>query len=253
MQFKSFKIENFRSIKDTNCYISPKITVLAGKNESGKTNILEAIEKLNGDSEFKEDDKPLHLETDKSIIVRFYFQLTKEEKKLFSKEHGINIDERSDEVIVEKSDDYEGYDISGSFMESVKTKILKANDKKITTTNKLIKDIIETFDKSNIETELIEVDEELNQEDITTKINQLEQIKPQIPQIEEAQREKITKSIEDCITELNNLKEISSRIGEIKDKIIELIPNVVLFSSFDDTCSAVRWQKFSNRSTRPFG
>lgn len=62
MILKSFRIKNFRSIKDSGkCYLSPNITVLAGKNESGKTNVLEALEKLNKGLKFEETDKPLHL------------------------------------------------------------------------------------------------------------------------------------------------------------------------------------------------
>lgn len=174
----------------------------------------------------------MHLEIDKPITVRFYFQLTTDEKKLFSKEYGIK--DKPDEIIIVRSNDFDGYEISGSFIESVKSETLKTGDKQIKVANKLIKDIIETFSKSGIEVELNEIGEELNQEDITTKINQLEEMRQQIQQIEEAERERITKSIEDCITELNTLKEIISKIGEIEDKILELIPNVVLFSSFDD-------------------
>jgi predicted ATP-dependent endonuclease of OLD family len=59
MQLESFIVKNFRSIKDTQCFLSPGITVLAGKNESGKTTILKAFEMLNEDSEFKNTDKPL--------------------------------------------------------------------------------------------------------------------------------------------------------------------------------------------------
>lgn len=233
MQFKSFQINNFRSIKDTKCYISPKITVLAGKNESGKTNILEALEILNEDSDFKEDDKPLHLETEEPITILFYFQLTKEEKKLFSKEYGTPID-GADEVIIKKSNDHEGYDISGSFIVSVKNKILKLNNNKIMSTNNLIIDVVKSFHKLETKTELTEISKELNKEDITTKINQLEQIKQQIPQIGETQRGDITTNIEDCINDLNSLKEASLKIGEVKDEIIELIPTVVLSSSFED-------------------
>ena len=40
-----FRIKNYKSIKDSgDCYLSKGITVLAGKNECGKTSILEALE-----------------------------------------------------------------------------------------------------------------------------------------------------------------------------------------------------------------
>ena len=46
MEIRSFRIKNYRSIKDSGeCYLSGDgVTILAGKNESGKTAILEALE-----------------------------------------------------------------------------------------------------------------------------------------------------------------------------------------------------------------
>lgn len=56
---KSVHIENFRSIKDTKrLEINNKLTIFAGKNESGKTNILKAIQTFY-DDDFKEDDVPV--------------------------------------------------------------------------------------------------------------------------------------------------------------------------------------------------
>ncbi|MDD2321538.1 MAG: AAA family ATPase [Geobacteraceae bacterium] len=45
MKINWFRIENFRSIIDSGvCYLDSGITLLAGKNESGKSNILRALE-----------------------------------------------------------------------------------------------------------------------------------------------------------------------------------------------------------------
>ena len=47
MKLKSFNVENYKSIKKLGeCEVDDKMTVLAGKNESGKTNILEALFKI---------------------------------------------------------------------------------------------------------------------------------------------------------------------------------------------------------------
>ena len=57
MKLIAFEIKNFRSIKKSGiCYITSPITILAGKNESGKTNIIEALEKFNK-IDFKKSDK----------------------------------------------------------------------------------------------------------------------------------------------------------------------------------------------------
>ena len=44
MRLVKFRIQNYKSIKDTNyCWLASDLTTLAGKNESGKTAILEAL------------------------------------------------------------------------------------------------------------------------------------------------------------------------------------------------------------------
>ncbi|WP_157336259.1 AAA family ATPase [Paenibacillus lutrae] len=55
MKLKWFQIKNFRSIVDSGkCYVNNDITVFAGKNESGKSNILQALKAFH-DGEFDEE------------------------------------------------------------------------------------------------------------------------------------------------------------------------------------------------------
>ncbi len=60
MDIKYFRIKNYRSIKDSGiCYLSgDNITILAGKNESGKTSILEALEDFNIEKVIREEAIP---------------------------------------------------------------------------------------------------------------------------------------------------------------------------------------------------
>ena len=62
MEIKSFRIKNYRSIKDSGpCYLSgDNITILAGKNESGKTAILEALEDFNTNKKIRNEAIHLH-------------------------------------------------------------------------------------------------------------------------------------------------------------------------------------------------
>ncbi|HFR4219708.1 AAA family ATPase [Bacillus sp. A260] len=58
MKLEWVQIRDFRSINDTGrLYIDPMLTVLAGKNESGKSNILRALEVFSTD-EFSDGDFP---------------------------------------------------------------------------------------------------------------------------------------------------------------------------------------------------
>lgn len=60
MRLIKFKIENFKSIINSNeCELASDITILAGKNEAGKTIVLQALERFNTDDKFIEDDKPI--------------------------------------------------------------------------------------------------------------------------------------------------------------------------------------------------
>ena len=60
MKVKKFRIKNYKSIVDSgDCYLSDRITILAGKNESGKTAILEALEDFNVGVEIREKAKPI--------------------------------------------------------------------------------------------------------------------------------------------------------------------------------------------------
>ena len=62
MKLNSVRIENFKCIDDSEEFSLKKVTCFVGKNESGKTAILQAIYKLNGDilenSEFKDTEYP---------------------------------------------------------------------------------------------------------------------------------------------------------------------------------------------------
>ena len=56
MKINKFRIKNYKSITDSgDCYLDGKLTILAGKNESGKTSILEALSNLNQDNKIDEE------------------------------------------------------------------------------------------------------------------------------------------------------------------------------------------------------
>lgn len=83
IQLQSFHIKNYRSIKDTKkIEINDKVTILAGKNESGKTNVLNAILTAYND-DFNDDDIPVNIQ-DADPIVKLSFKFNSKyiEKKL---------------------------------------------------------------------------------------------------------------------------------------------------------------------------
>lgn len=77
IRIKTIHIKNYRSIKDSKkIEIKEKVSVFAGKNESGKTNILKAIQAFY-DDKFEEDDIPVD---DKSSNpeIKINFEMSKE-------------------------------------------------------------------------------------------------------------------------------------------------------------------------------
>ena len=68
-----FRVKNYKSIVDSgDCYLANKVTVLAGKNESGKTSILEAIEDFDTEKKIRNSAIPIRDESNKpEIIITF--------------------------------------------------------------------------------------------------------------------------------------------------------------------------------------
>lgn len=114
MILESFRVTEFRSVKDSGWIDTEQITALIGTNESGKTNILLPLWKLNPADEGKIDlkaDLPrdkyhtYRLAKPKPIFIRAKYTLLDEEKLELSKISGHDNNEFS-QVIVSK--DFDG-------------------------------------------------------------------------------------------------------------------------------------------------
>ena len=101
MKIQKVRIKNYKSIIDSgDCYFTNDITIFAGKNESGKTSILEALYDFNTDRVIKDTVKPIKNDKDISEIS-VTFEISKNDlneifsniglNKKFSKETSIEI------------------------------------------------------------------------------------------------------------------------------------------------------------------
>ena len=73
MKLETLQVENFRSIEDSTPFSISDVTCLVGKNEAGKSALLQALHKLNPvveADEFKEEDYPRRHHTDYEAKVR---------------------------------------------------------------------------------------------------------------------------------------------------------------------------------------
>ena len=67
-----FRIKNYKSIVDSgDCYLSDKLTILAGKNESGKTSVLEALQDFHQDRMIREEARPIEGKGVPEISISF--------------------------------------------------------------------------------------------------------------------------------------------------------------------------------------
>lgn len=87
MEAKSIEFKNYRSIKDLKIDLNKKFNVYVGKNETGKTNILNGIALLGGsgsvekiDVRFSHPDEPPVTEA----WIRMHFQFTSDEESEFA-------------------------------------------------------------------------------------------------------------------------------------------------------------------------
>ncbi len=93
MRIQKLLIQNFKSINNSGEFtLEPKITTILGKNESGKTNILKALESFNEGYEYKEKDLCTYSEATKKLklgeisaedvpVITIWFEVDKEDKE----------------------------------------------------------------------------------------------------------------------------------------------------------------------------
>ena len=234
MKLKKFRIKNFKSIADSgDCYLTDTITILAGKNESGKTSILEALEDFDTGTKIRESAKPIKSPeaipeisitfiADKDTIQEVFTEIVSTQKAVANIEL---------EIIKTFPDTY-------TFgKETLKNDLFGA--KEIEKIHKSIRDkwnkvralhtkytqlggTIFDFEFSNLPGEK------------TLLANFKTATTPNVPQIDEKDRESFPGLLSEIEIEIQNLENIVL----IKDKFLEAlkqwIPNFVFFNSFED-------------------
>ncbi len=90
MKILKFRIKNFRSIIDSgDCYLTDNVTVLAGKNESGKTSILEALVDFDTDKNIRKEAIPIK-SPDSLPEISIIFEIEGENLKDIFNEIGVD-------------------------------------------------------------------------------------------------------------------------------------------------------------------
>ncbi len=241
MILKSFRIKNFRSITDSKeCYLSPGITILAGKNESGKTNVLDGLQKFNKGAEFKKNDRPLNSSSTEPIEISFRFSIKGKEIQDILKKYNIKIElkENYDLTIIKSDNASDNYEVSSEVSEIIKQNEEKSRKEAIKKTNAVIRKvytILKKYVKEEDDFENTKLLMEDSDEEIKKKINLvyaiIERVKPSINKQEDVKKlNLLKKDISD--KELGISPSVD--IDKLEQEIIDILPPVVLFNSFEN-------------------
>lgn len=226
---KKFKVENYKSVKDSgDCYLANGITVLAGRNESGKTSILEALEDFDTERKMRAEAIPIHNSSLKPKII-VTFEIKKEELEDIYTE--FIADKKISEIIVEKNGDNE-YSIINS--EELFLKTIKSNDKRITEFKKELLALKKILDKYTIviTLELLDTD---NLKQISTQVSALKQnIEPHISKLSDDERTKKEEHIVKLKEIINEFIDTNTLEDEFLTEFKKYIPNFILFDTYND-------------------
>lgn len=234
MKLKKFKITNYKSITDSgDCYLTDTITILAGKNESGKTSILEALEDFDTDKKIRESAKPIKSpESVPEISITFIVEkdtikeILEEIKSPLKATADIEI-----ELIKTFPDIYSfGKDILQNEIFGSKEidkiqKSIKDKWNKI----KAIRTKYEALGGSLFDFEFIDFVSEK-----TLFINFKNATTPNVAQIEEKERDIFSKLLTETEADINNLENLLATETKFLEALKQWIPNFILFNSFED-------------------
>lgn len=238
MKPKSFRIKNYRSIKDSDvCYLSgDNLTILAGKNESGKTAILEALEDFNINKSIREEAIPVqNAEAKPEIVVTF--EIDKETLTEISNRIKFRIkstEARNVEIIKNYQNEYF---LSNESLKSlgIKDKYLRKRDQEaITEYSRKISVIYSDFPGVG------GVLPKLDLDDISNFLDRLMDFRnktgPNLSRITDDKiRDEFIQALDKIISKISDISnQLKSMEINFIDQIKQRIPNFILFSSFDD-------------------
>jgi predicted ATP-dependent endonuclease of OLD family len=236
MKIEKIRIKNYKSIIDSgDCYLTDNITIFAGKNESGKTSILEALEDFDTDKKIREESKPIR---NKEAIpqIEITFKISKTTVKEIADEldwddtiNGpitLNITKTYPDYYSISDDSLDSMGMWNSLAEELKEKIEKSWKK--------IKEIYAKYPQLGGAIFDVVFDNTSNLKNLFSQFK--EQTKPNINNIsDEKERINFSTILEEITNDFSELENLST----IKQSLLDLlkkkyIPNFILFNSFDD-------------------
>lgn len=222
------EIRNFRSIKESGrIYFNERITILAGKNESGKSNILKALHSFSLNKFDSEYDYPLESFSDEAVPeVSLCFKLeTEDYEKLHIKSSSLK--NLSDNIIVTRRDKSSEL-IESEILQSM-TKNLKTN---VLAEFLIMKEQFEKIDKiidTKFHTKIIEEDFD----GILSAFDELKEYLEDDPSLLNNSDE-YGVLFENLSSRINKYENDYSDLRKIREVFSGAIPNFIYFNSFED-------------------
>ena len=229
MKLTKFRIKNYKSIIDSgNCSLNEGITVLAGKNESGKTSILEALEDFNEDKSLKEGTKPINRKSFPEMLLTFrvYKDIVND---CLSQSQLSNISEyNEDEIDITLIKQYKENEAVYCLDDGIK-KSLNLFDAKKQVPKEALRELLNLHGWSPPDFENNESLTEYKKEVTDIKSSFIDE--PECASLVEACK-KLLAFIDICIMEKTN--DIKGFLDNVAQSMQKQLPNFILFSSFND-------------------
>ncbi len=245
ISIEKFRILNYKSIKDSgDCYLSDNVTIFAGKNESGKSSILEALEDFHKDREIRNESIPIE-DRELKPEIRVTLIVDKDSINEALAKAAENPQQFTENVKIEVIKSYpQEYSLSDATIGLLKlsTSADKNKEAVIININNLLSETRTIIAQTprlgsviNIPIESIDLDTDVDE--IKSQLNTFKsRLIPHLSQVNDtAQRDRIS-MLPDEITE--EFEKLVNTISEaelfIKEFTSNHLPYFILYSSFDD-------------------
>jgi predicted ATP-dependent endonuclease of OLD family len=236
MRIKKVRINNYRSVQNSgDIYLEEKVTILAGKNESGKTAILEALEDFDKDKEIRKEAKPIFNEEAVSQVA-VTFTLSADEVNPLLQTIGLEgKEEKSCDLTITKTFP-KTYDLDGDTSKWLNGKL----DGQANETRKAIKGKASSISSALKKNESVGLAfPELDFSDTASLVKQLtdfqQQLTPLLPKIEdETQRNAATQDLAEAVKLAQQLQATLDLVRKFTDALVKSTPNFIYFDSFEN-------------------
>ena len=233
-----FRIQNYKSIIDSrDCYLSEKVTILAGRTESGKTAILEALEDFDPGNTIRQTAVPLQRPDAAPTITVTFDVDPKTLQTMLTTLGGPSSPKSNVHIKVIKKYPAQ-YEVSEDSLVELRKNGLPSIDDLQESTKQIYSDIYTTHSKfpGMGGTLPNEIDFE-NLKDFSSNFQNFNnQAMANISEItDKADRSQFSKLMEAFTIKLKQIEKLAAMPETMVQEVKTRLPQFILFSSFDDT------------------